>query len=179
MILYGNVDDWLSWENHVNSLSLVEFCENSWRSGKLETNDGNSFGNLHASRKLKVIFLGALLPHLLNLLDSPFPFLLLPGHPQATFLKTLATRANAIKPGIVELFVALLAEVVTLVLEDCPFCQLIGATLNLALNTLLAESFSIRSVNPIVGVDISKTGRALFYTSPLTHNFPCGWVSDW
>ena len=27
MILYGNVDDWLSWENHVDSLSLVEFYE--------------------------------------------------------------------------------------------------------------------------------------------------------
>jgi len=139
--------------------------------GKLETDDGDGFGNLHASRKLKVIFLVAPLPDLLNLLDSPFSFLLLPDHPQATLLKTLATRGHSIKPGVVELFVALLAEVVTLVLEDCSFRQLVGTTLNLALDTLLAESFSIRSVNPIVGVDTSETGRALFYTSPLTHNF--------
>merc|ERR1719365_203229 len=149
----------------------LNFMKSWLGGGKLETNDGNSFGNLHASRKLKVIFLGALLPHLLNLLDSPFPFLLLPGNPQATLLNTLATRGHSVKPGVVEPFVALLTEVVTLVLEDCPLCQLVGTTLTLALDTLLAESFFISGVNPIVGVDTSETGRALFYSSPLTHNF--------
>merc|ERR1719370_2496092 len=46
-----------------------------WRieGAKLKTDDGNSLGNLHASRKLKVIFLVAPFPHLLNLLDSPVP----------------------------------------------------------------------------------------------------------
>ena len=32
------------------------------------------------------------------------------------------------------------------------------------------------TAHPIVGVDISKTGRALFYTSPLTHNFLKSWI---
>merc|ERR1719370_22319 len=141
-----------------------------WRieGAKLKTDDGNSLGNLHASRKLKVIFLVASFPHLLNLLDSPLPFLLLPCHSQATLLNALATRGHSIKPGVIELFMALFAEVVTLVLEDCSFSQLIGTTLNLALDALLAESLSICCVNPIVWVDASKTGWAHFHSSPLS-----------
>ena len=38
----------------------LNFMKSWLGGGKLETNNGNSFGNLHASRKLKVIFLGAL-----------------------------------------------------------------------------------------------------------------------
>ena len=48
------------WENHVDTLSLVEFGATEKLARLLETDDGNSLGNLHASRKLKVIFLVAL-----------------------------------------------------------------------------------------------------------------------
>ena len=45
-----------SWEDHVHS--LVGFDgDRKVVDEKLETDDGDGFGNLHASRKLKVIFL--------------------------------------------------------------------------------------------------------------------------
>merc|ERR1719167_483307 len=67
----------------------------------LEADDGNSLSDLHTGGKLKVIFLGAPFPHFLNLLDSPLTFLLLPLHPQATLLNTLATRWHSIEPGVI------------------------------------------------------------------------------
>merc|ERR1712004_245223 len=56
---------------------------------------------LHTGGKLKVIFLGAPFPHFLNLLDSPLTLLLLPLHPQATLLNTLATRGHSVEPRVI------------------------------------------------------------------------------
>ena len=65
MILYGYVVDWFTRQHVKRNTHISEeimFTPSVWQivGAKLKTDDGNSLGNLHASRKLKVIFLVAL-----------------------------------------------------------------------------------------------------------------------
>merc|ERR1719209_1421891 len=124
----------------------------------LKTNrcvDLHKFRNFHTARQREVVTaaIRLLCAHLLNLPQLALPLSLFSRLPQSCLLQSLRSRLGSIIPWVIKLFMAAVAEVITLVLVNPLCCQLVSATPNLALDAFLVESFSVCCIHPISGVD--------------------------
>merc|ERR1719391_233533 len=139
---------------------------------KSKRHDHHSFCNLDATRERKVILISTPFPHLLNFSQLSLSLCLLSCLPQPRLLKTFPTGRWTVRLGSIELFMALIANIETIVLVDSPLSQLILAAFHLAFDAPLAESFSICCKDPVHRIDALETSRALIHTSPLSHLCP-------
>jgi len=146
--------------NFIPGISIFDEWFTIYKSWFLETHThGDSFGNFNAARELEIIHRAPQFI-LLYLLDLGLPFGQLPGLHGTPLFKAHLAGLNSVKLWIEKLFIALSAEVISLVLKDSPLMHLILAASPLTFDTGWAPRSSVWPKHPICWVDKLVTGRA-------------------
>merc|ERR1719341_64899 len=133
---------------------------------KSKRHNHHSFCNLDAPRQGQVILVSTPSFHLLNFFQLSLPLRLFSCLPHPGLFKTFAT-SRSVSLRSIKLFMALIANIETVVLVDSSLSQLILTAFHLAFDASLAESFPVCCKHPVQGIDTLETGRALVNTSPL------------